>query len=59
MRLWIEKQDKDVTRFQKDDWKLVNKFVMAEGQVDVSDKKSSMMALYVEPVTDTDEGFWN
>ena len=59
LRLWIEKQEKYEPKFQKDDWELVHKFVMAEGQVDVSDKKRSILALYVEPLTATDEGFWN
>ena len=57
--LWREKQEKDYPKFQKYDWKLVNKFVIAAGQVDVSDKNSSMMALDVDPVTATYEGFWN
>lgn len=53
MRLWIEKQDMEVTKFQREDWELVNKFVMKLGQVSVSDKKSSMLALDVESVTST------
>ena len=32
---------------------------MAAGQVDASDMKSSILELDVEPVTATDEGFWN
>ena len=32
---------------------------MAAGKVDVSYKKISMLALYVEPLTDTYEVFWN
>ena len=43
MRLWIEEQEKDDIKFQKDDWELVNKLVMAEGKVDVSDKKIIMV----------------
>ena len=38
---------------------MINKFVMAAGKVDVSYKKISMLALYVEPLTDTYEVFWN
>ena len=33
--------------------------MMAEGQVDASDKKSSIIALDVVPVTAIDEGPWN
>ena len=32
---------------------------MAAGQLDASDKNTIMLALDVEPVTATDEGFWN
>ena len=37
----------------------MKKIVMVSGQVDASDKKSSMLILDVYPVTATDEGFWN
>ena len=33
--------------------------MMAAGQVDAPDKKISMLVLDVDPVTATDEGFWN
>ena len=33
--------------------------MIAVGQLDASDKKSSMLLLDVEPVTATYEGFWN
>ena len=57
LRMWIENQEKDEPNFQKYDWELFKKFVVALGQVDESDKKISMLALDVETETATYEVF--
>ena len=44
--------------FQREDWELFFEFVMAAAQMYPSDKKSSVLAMEVEPVNATDPKFW-
>ena len=44
--------------FIKEDWGLFFEFSMAAAQMDPNDKKSSILAMEVEPVTVTDPKFW-
>ena len=41
-----------------DDLELVVSFAMAATKMDPNDKKSSVLAMYVDPVTATDPTFW-
>ena len=56
MILWIEKHEKDDTKFQKGSWELFNKFMMAAWKLYVPDKNSRILELDVDPLTATDEG---
>ena len=44
--------------YKKEDWGLFFAFSMAAAQMDPNDKKSSILAMEVEPVTVTDPKFW-
>ena len=44
--------------FINEDWDLFFAFSMAAAQVDPNDKKISVLAVEVEPVTITDPKFW-
>ena len=44
--------------FIKEDWGLLFKFSMAAAQMDPNDKKSSILAMELEPITVTDPKFW-
>ena len=47
----------DVT-YTKDDWDLFFKFSMAAAQMDPNNKKSSVLAIEVEPVTVINSKIW-
>ena len=42
---------------QREDWELFFEFAITEAQMDPSDKKISVLAMEVEPVTATDPKF--
>ena len=54
----MEKIIRTDVNFIKEDWVLFFEFSMAAAQIDPNDKKSSILAMQVEPVTVTDPKFW-
>ena len=44
--------------YQKKDWELFFEFTMAAAHLDPNDKKSSVLAMEVGPVTATEPKFW-
>ena len=58
LRMWLEKMIITYVNFVKEDWGLFFEFSMAVSQMDPNDKKKSILAMEVEPVTVTDPKFW-
>ena len=58
LRIWLKTIIKTHVNFIKEDWSLFLEFSMAAAQMDPNDKKSSILAMEVEPVTVTDPKFW-
>ena len=58
LRVWLEEMMIKEGHFQKEDWGLFFKFEMVTAQMEPNDKKSSFLAIEVEPVTATDPKFY-
>ena len=58
LRVWLEETTRTDVNLQREDWELFFEFAMAAAQMDPSDKKSSVLAMEVKPVTGTDPKFW-
>ena len=58
LRIWLEKMMRTDVNYKKEDWGLFFAFSMAEAQMDPNDKRISVLAMEVEPVTATDPKFW-
>ena len=58
LRVWLEKRMRTDVNSKKDHWELFFAFSMAVAQMYPNDKKISVMAMEVEPVTVTDPKFW-
>ena len=54
----MEKMIRTDVNFIKEDWGLFFEFSMATAQMDPNDKKISVLAMEVEPVTVTVPQFW-
>ena len=54
----VGKMIRTYVNFIKEDWGLFFEFSMAAAQMDPNDKKSSILAMEVEPVTVTDPKCW-
>ena len=54
----VGKMIRTYVNFIKDYWGLFFKFSMAAAQLYPNDKKSSILAMELEPVTVTDPKFW-
>ena len=54
----MEKMMRTDVNSKNDDWELFFVFSMAAAQMDPNDKKNSVLAMELEPVTDTDPKFW-
>ena len=57
LRVWLEEMIRTYVNCLREDWDLFFKFAMAAAQMDPSDKKISVLAMEVEPVTATDPKF--
>ena len=57
LRIWLEKMMRTDVNIIKEDWGLFFAFSMAAAQMDPNDKKSSVLAMEVEPVTIIDPKF--
>ena len=57
LRIWLGKMMITDVNFIKEDWYLFFEFSMAEAQTYPNNKKSSVLAMEVEPVTVTDPKF--
>ena len=58
LRIWLETMIRTDVNFIKDDWGLFFEFSMEAAQIDPNNKKRSILAMEVEPVTVTDPTFW-
>ena len=58
LRIWLKKMIRTNVNFIKEDWGLFLEFSMVAAQMDPNNKKSSILAMEVEPVTVTDPKFW-
>ena len=54
----MEKMMRTDVNYKKEDWGLFFSFSMAAAQMDPNNKKISVLAMEVEPVTVTDPKFW-
>ena len=57
-RVWLEEMIITERNCQKEYWQLFFKFEMAAAQMDINDKKRSILDMEVETVTATDPKFW-
>ena len=57
LRVWLEEMTRNDANLQKEDWELLFEFYMAAEKVNPNDKKSSVLAMEVEPVITTDPKF--
>ena len=58
LRIWLETMIRTDVNFIKEDWGLFLVFSMAAAQMDPNNKKRSILAMEVEPVTVTYPKFW-
>ena len=54
----VRKMMRTDVNYKKEDWDLFFEFSMAAVQMDPNDKKNSVLAMEVEPVTAKDPKFW-
>ena len=57
-RVRLEETMRNYENYQKEDWELFFEFSMAASKIYPKYKKSSVLAIDVEPVTATDTQFW-
>ena len=58
LSIWWETMIRTDVNFIKEDWSLFFQFSMEAAQMDPNDKKISILAMEVEPVTVIDPKFW-
>ena len=58
LRVWLGKMMRTDVNYKKEDWDLFFVFSMAATQMDPNNKKNSVLAMEVEPVTVTYPKFW-